>query len=34
MKYVGVIGGDYEVTPIDIRYEYFRVVLNSDCSER
>jgi hypothetical protein len=34
MKYVGVIGGTYEMTPIEIRYEYFRVILNSDCSER
>jgi uncharacterized repeat protein (TIGR01451 family) len=32
MKYVGVIGGDYELTPIDIRYEYFKVTLNSDCN--
>ncbi len=29
--YVGVIGGDYELTPIDIRYEYFMVTPNSDC---
>ncbi|MBN1815163.1 MAG: DUF11 domain-containing protein [Anaerolineae bacterium] len=32
MKYVGVIGGDYELTPIDIRYDYFKVTLNSDCN--
>jgi hypothetical protein len=32
MKYVGVIGGDYELTPIDIRYAYFKVTLNSDCN--
>jgi uncharacterized repeat protein (TIGR01451 family) len=30
--YVGVIGGDYEMTPIDIRYEYFMVTPNSDCN--
>jgi hypothetical protein len=30
--YVGVIGGDYELTPIDIRYEYFMVTPNSDCN--
>lgn len=32
MKYVGVIGGDYELTPIEIRYEYFKVTVNSDCN--
>jgi hypothetical protein len=31
MTYVGVLGGDYEVTPIDIRYEYFQVIPGSDC---
>ena len=30
--YIGVIGGDYELTPIDIRYDYFKVIQGSDCS--
>jgi uncharacterized repeat protein (TIGR01451 family) len=29
---VGVIGGDYEITPIDIRAGYFKVTPNSDCT--
>jgi hypothetical protein len=29
--YIGVIGGDYELTPIDIRFDYFRVIMGSDC---
>lgn len=32
MTRVGVIGGDYEILPVDIRYAYFRVIPNSDCS--
>jgi uncharacterized repeat protein (TIGR01451 family) len=32
MTYIGVIGGDYELTPIDIRYDYFKVIPGSDCS--
>jgi hypothetical protein len=32
MEYVGVIGGDYELTPIDIRYDYFKVIQGSDCN--
>lgn len=28
---VGVIGGDYELTPIDVRFDYFRVIPDSDC---
>ena len=31
-SYVGVLGGDYELTPIDIRYEYFMITPNSDCN--
>ena len=30
-SYIGVIGGDYELTPIDIRFDYFMVVMGSDC---
>lgn len=28
---VGVIGGDYELTPIDVRFDYFRVIPDSAC---
>lgn len=31
MKYVGVIGGDYEITPTDVRYEYYQVIPESSC---
>ncbi|MBN1978766.1 MAG: DUF11 domain-containing protein [Anaerolineae bacterium] len=30
--YIGLIGGDYELTPIDIRFDYFKVIQGSDCS--
>lgn len=29
---VGVIGGDYELTPVDIRFNYFRVLPNQACT--
>ena len=29
---VGVIGGDYELTPIDVRFDYFRVIPDSACN--
>jgi uncharacterized repeat protein (TIGR01451 family) len=32
MTRVGVIGGDYEILPVDIRYEYFRVLPNTACT--
>jgi hypothetical protein len=28
---VGVVGGEYEVSPIDIRYDYFKVTPNAAC---
>jgi uncharacterized repeat protein (TIGR01451 family) len=31
MTRVGVVGGDYEITPVDIRYDYFKVTPNQAC---
>jgi len=33
MTRIGVVGGDYEVTPVDIRYDYFKVTPNQPCSQ-
>ncbi|MDY7078931.1 MAG: hypothetical protein SXV54_18615 [Chloroflexota bacterium] len=32
MTQIGVIGGDYEILPVDIRYAYFKVTPNADCA--
>jgi hypothetical protein len=32
MTRVGLIGGDYEMTPVDFRFDDFRVTPNRDCS--
>jgi hypothetical protein len=32
MTRVGVIGGNYEILPVDIRYKYFRVLPNATCT--
>lgn len=31
MTRIGVIGGDYEVTPVDVRFDYFKVTPNAAC---
>lgn len=31
MTRVGVFGGDYEVTPSDFRFKYFKVIPNAEC---
>jgi uncharacterized repeat protein (TIGR01451 family) len=32
MTRVGVVGGDYEVTPVDFRFDNFKVIPNYDCT--
>ncbi len=29
---VGVIGGDYEITPVDLRFDNFKVIPNVGCT--
>ena len=29
---VGVVGGDYEITPVDLRFDNFRVIPNAGCT--
>ncbi len=33
MTRVGLIGGVYEILPVDARFDYFKVTPNSDCTE-